>query len=175
MIGGSIGLAAKKRGLAKLVRGVGRDTSYLRRALELGAIDEVIVDAAVAAASSEIIVVCTPVDHIAQEVLALARYAQPGTLLTDVGSTKAVIVEQIESQLGDTMKGPHFVGSHPLAGSEKQGAEFASADLFQDRWAIVTPTAKTHAAAVQRVADFWRQLGAACISWSRPNTIRLWR
>jgi cyclohexadieny/prephenate dehydrogenase len=160
LIGGSIGLAAKQRGLAKVVRGLGRDRERLQRALELGAIDEFTLDRAEAAASSDLIVVCTPVDRIVQEVLSLAKHSRSGTLLTDVGSTKAVIVAGIEAQLGETTTGPHFVGSHPLAGLEKQGVEFADANLFEGRWSIVTPTPSSHPEAVQRVADFWRQLGA---------------
>jgi prephenate dehydrogenase len=159
LIGGSIGLAAKKRGLAKVVRGLDRDTDRLQRALELGAIDEFTLDPA-EAASSDLIVVCTPVDRIVPEALSLAKHAKPSTLLTDVGSTKAVIVEGIEAQLGEAAEGPHVVGSHPLAGSEKQGVEFAAADLFENRWSIVTPTGKSHPGAVQTIADFWRQLGA---------------
>ena len=81
LIGGSIGMAARKRGLAKVVRGVGRDASRLQRALSLGAIDEFSVDPAAAAASSDVIVVCTPVDRVVAEILALARHCRPATLV----------------------------------------------------------------------------------------------
>jgi prephenate dehydrogenase len=162
LIGGSIGLAAKKRGVAKRVRGVGRDRDRLERAIELGAIDEfaLALDPAAAAASSDLIVVCTPVDRIVQDILVLAQNSRPGTLLTDVGSTKAVIVERVEDQLGMVGEGALFVGSHPLAGSEKQGVDFASADLFQGRWTIVTPTERTRPEALRRITDFWQLLGA---------------
>ena len=157
LIGGSIGLAAKKRGVARVVRGLGRDRTRLERALALGAITEFSLDPAQAAASSDLIIVCTPVDTIVPEIVSLARRCRPGTLLTDVGSTKAIIVGGVENEIPGTAR---FVGSHPLAGSEKQGAEFASADLLQDRWTMVTPTDRTDAGALQQVAEFWRGLGS---------------
>src|ERR1700677_3907791 len=160
LIGGSVGLAARKRGLARVVRGLDRDSDRLKQALSLGAVDEIAVDHASAAASSDLIIVCTPVNRIVDEIALLAIHAAPATLLTDVGSTKSVIVESIEAELGKLKKAPLFVGSHPLAGSEKQGAEFACADLFQDRWTIITPSKNTPPRAVRRVTDFWQRLGA---------------
>ena len=190
LIGGSIGLAAKKRGLAKNVLGVGRNQSRLDQARHLGAIDESCLDLAAAAGASDLVVVCTPVDRIAEYILAMAPYCRPGTLLTDAGSTKETIVAGVEEhwregekgRRGEREKGTgddetqspllpfspspllpndvHFVGSHPLAGSEKQGVQYADADCFQGRWTIVTRTSRTDVSALDRVMTFWQQLGS---------------
>jgi cyclohexadieny/prephenate dehydrogenase len=157
LIGGSIGLAAKRRGLARRVLGVGRQQSSLDRAAAAGIIDEGLLDPVLAARQAEIVVVCTPVDSIAEQVLAIAPVCPPGTLLTDAGSTKARIVATIEPALP---AGVHFVGSHPLAGSEKQGPEHADENLFQDRLTIVTRTAATEPQALEKTSTFWRALGS---------------
>jgi prephenate dehydrogenase len=102
-------------------------------------------------------VFCTPVDCIAAQILLAAPACQPGCLLTDVGSTKAAIVRSVEGRLPP---GVAYVGSHPLAGSEKHGPEHASPALFDQRQVIVTPTPRTDAAAVQRITSFWQALGA---------------
>jgi cyclohexadieny/prephenate dehydrogenase len=157
LIGGSIGLAAKKRGLVRQVRGVGRNRSTLERAQALSAIDEICLDLTAAASGSDCIILCTPVDRIAEQVLQLAPHCRPGTLITDAGSTKGLIVQAVEDHMPAEV---HFVGSHPLAGSEKRGPEYANADLFQNRWTIVTQTPKTDGTALNRVMTFWQQLGA---------------
>jgi len=157
LIGGSIGLAARERGLAEHILGVGRQRSSLDKARHVGAIDEGCLDLAEGVHRADLAVFCTPVDNIAQQVLAAAPGCAPGTLLTDAGSTKAVIVHGIEGRLPE---GVAFVGSHPLAGSEKRGPEHADARLFQDRLTVVTPTDRTDALAVARTVAFWEALGS---------------
>ncbi len=156
LIGGSIGLAAKRRKIAEWVLGSGRRQASLDQALAVGAVDEGSLDLASAVHQAEVAVFCTPVDQIAGQVLASAPGCAAGTLLTDAGSTKAEIVRSIEGRLPP---GIAFVGSHPLAGSEKRGAEHADADLFQNRLAIVTQSPATDRLAVERTATFWRALG----------------
>jgi prephenate dehydrogenase len=155
LIGGSIALAAKRRGLARHVLGVGRNLDTLRRALSSGIVDEVSPELAVAA-RAEVVVFCTPVDLVAAQVLAVAPQCRPGTLLTDAGSTKAAIVRDVYGRLPP---GVAFVGAHPLAGSEKQGAEYADADLFQHRLVVLTPYV-TDDPALGRAVEFWEALGA---------------
>lgn len=157
LIGGSLGLAAKRRGLARRVLGIGRHQSSLDEALAVGAIDAAFLDAAEAVRQANLVIFCTPVDRIAEQVLALAKAYRPGTLITDAGSTKAAIVQAIDGQLP---AGVAFVGSHPLAGSEKKGARFADARLFENRQCVVTPTAQTNPAALERVTAFWQALGS---------------
>ena len=160
LLGGSIGLAAKERKLARRIVGVGRSRERLEPARARGIIDEISLDVSAAAAESDIMVFCTPVDQIVQQIQIAAGACRPSCLLTDVGSTKRHIVDSIENS------GAHpasFVGSHPLAGSEKQGWEFAQANLFQGRTVVVTVTAHTSASAVARIKEFWRMLGAVVV------------
>jgi prephenate dehydrogenase len=151
LIGGSIGLAAKKRGVARRVLGVGRHAASLERARQLGAIDEPFMDVQAA----DLIVLCTPVDTIFDHALAADIASKPGTLLTDVGSTKGMVHD-----LELVLRRARYVGSHPLAGSEKSGVEFADANLFQDRLTVVTQTPATNVDAVEQVCAFWRALGS---------------
>jgi prephenate dehydrogenase len=157
LIGGSIGLAAKSRGLAERVLGVGRTEESLRRAQAVGAIDEGLLDLLAAVSPADFVVFCTPVDAVAAQVIAAAARCRPDTLLTDAGSTKAAIVSAVEGRLP---RGIAFVGSHPLAGSEKRGPEHADAELFQDRLTIVTPTPRSQRQAVERTMAFWQVLGS---------------
>src|SRR5262245_33737964 len=140
LIGGSIGLAAKQRGVAARVLGTGRRQASLDSALAVGAIDEGFLEPAAAIARAEVVVFCTPVERIAEQVLASAPDCAPGTPLTDAGSTKSAIVRGVEGRLPP---GVAFVGSHPLAGSEKRGSEHADANLFQGKLTVVTQTPAT--------------------------------
>jgi prephenate dehydrogenase len=106
---------------------------------------------------ADFVVFCTPVDRIVEQVVGLAPLCAKGTILTDAGSTKSAIVAGIEEKLPG---GVAFVGSHPLAGSEKRGPRFADAALFHDRVTVVTPTPRTDPAALEQVVGFWRRLGS---------------
>src|SRR5215213_2813798 len=141
LIGGSAGLAARDRGVARRVVGVGRSAESL----------------AAAPREADLVLVCTPVDRIAAHVRTAAAACRPGTLLTDAGSTKDTIVRSLD---GSLPPGVPFVGGHPLAGSEKRGPEHARADLFVDRLVILTPTSRTDVSALERAGAFWRALGA---------------
>lgn len=157
LIGGSIGLGLLRRGLARRVVGVGRRECSLQKARACGAVTDATTDVAAGVAQAELIVVCTPVRQIAAEARRAAEHAPAGAIITDAGSTKAEIVAALDES---RLHGSVFVGSHPMAGSEKNGPEFAEADLFEDRVAIVTPTARTPPAALSSVEEFWRALGA---------------
>lgn len=161
LIGGSVGLAAKARGLTRRVVGVGRDERTLARAQAEGAIDSFTVNLTDGVKAADLVVVCTPVDRVAADVLAAALTAPPRCIVTDVGSTKGNIVRDLAGKLPPA--GAMFVGSHPLAGSEKRGAANAIADLFVNRVVIVTPTPDTDMEAVAVVELFWSRLGARII------------
>lgn len=152
LIGGAIGLAAKKRGIARRIIGVGRDPARLDIARRLGAIDQVDLDLARAVADADCVVFCTPVNRIAAQVAIAARACPSGAILTDAGSTKQAIVDAIAFE--------RFVGAHPLAGSERKGVEHAHAELFVGRWTVLTPTPQTSPDALDRVRAFWEALGA---------------
>jgi prephenate dehydrogenase len=160
LIGGSIGLALRSRGLARRVMGVGRRESTLEKALGRGAITEATTDLARGVAEAELVVVCTPICNIVEHVRAAAEHAPPGAIITDAGSIKGEIVAALE---GELPRGAVFVGSHPMAGSEKTGPEFADENLFQDRVTIVTPTESTPPPALAAVEEFWQSLGARTV------------
>ena len=157
LIGGSVGLAARERGVARCIVGVGRSADTLAAAARAGCIDDGTTDLTVAARGADLILVCTPVDRIVDHVRSAAAVCRPGTLLTDAGSTKDTIVRALD---GTLPPGVPFVGGHPLAGSEKRGPEHARADLFVDRLVILTPTVQTDTEAVEHIGAFWRSLGA---------------
>jgi cyclohexadieny/prephenate dehydrogenase len=156
LIGGSVGLAAKARGVARRVVGVGRDPRTLARAVELGAIDSFSTDLAGGVKDADLVVVCTPVDRIAEMILRAAPHCREGTIFTDGGSTKGGIVAAVR---GNLPAGVSFVPAHPLAGAEKNGVEHARADLFEKRVTIITP-ADNADEDVRRVEAFWEALGS---------------
>jgi prephenate dehydrogenase len=157
LIGGSIGKSALRRGVVRRVVGVGRNEASLAIAKESGAVSELTLDLAGGVKDADLVVFCTPVDKIAGQALLAAASCKKGTLLTDAGSTKANIVRDLEGQLP---VGVYFVGSHPLAGSEKRGPEYASAELFDGRMTIVTRTERTDPNAFERICEFWKGLGS---------------
>jgi cyclohexadieny/prephenate dehydrogenase len=160
LLGGSLGLAAKARGLVARVVGVGRDPARLELAKGLGAIDDHFSDLRDAIPSADLVVVCTPVDLIAQHVLDVAAFAKPGCIVTDVGSTKTAIVGALANRLPEHVA---FVGSHPMAGSEKKGPAHATVELFQNRATILTPTGESDPRAVERLKQFWEDVGSRVI------------
>lgn len=157
LIGGSIGLKLLEAGLARSVVGVGRRVASLRAARRRGAISSSTTKLARGVNGAELIVVCTPVELVVEHVVEAAANAPRGALITDAGSTKRRIVTSLEKALP---KGHRFVGSHPLAGSEKTGPLFARADLFDNRTVVVTPTRRSDPEAVQLIERFWSLLGS---------------
>ncbi|MCX5665968.1 MAG: prephenate dehydrogenase [Candidatus Omnitrophica bacterium] len=158
LIGGSIGLAVRKRRLAREVVGVFRRESTLKKALKCNAVDKATIFIEGGVKGADLIIVASPVHSIPKIVKTAAKYAKEGAIITDAGSTKAWIVGSVEKSL---RKGRiHFVGSHPMAGSEHAGVEYARADLFEKAPCIVTKTAATDRTSLNRVIKFWSSLGA---------------
>lgn len=169
LIGGSIGLALRARRLAECVIGAGSRPATLDAALELGAITEIAADVRAAAARAELIVVCAPVGHIVEQVRAMAPHCRAGTLITDAGSTKAQIVHELSDAAAADSAWPGevvFIGSHPLAGTEKKGPRHATAELFANRTVVITPTPAAEESACVRLTEFWSSLGAGVVRMS---------
>jgi prephenate dehydrogenase len=156
LLGGSIAAAARQRQLAETILGAGRNPSRMRAAQQSGLLDRGTTNIAETASQSDLVIVCTPVNHIVQFIRIVAEHSRPGTVITDVGSTKQKICAEL---YGSLPEGVTFVASHPLAGSEKAGFEFADPDLFVGRPCVVTPDDATPADAVERVKGFWEGLG----------------
>jgi len=157
LLGGSIAAAAKERGIAHRVIGIGRNPERLQAAADAGIIDAFATDPAQCDAEWDLGIVATPVHRIAAEVHRLAEASRPGTLITDVGSVKEDVCHAASLSLPG---GIRFVGSHPLAGSEKNGFEFSDPNLLDGRVTIVTPLDSSQTEAADEVTAFWRSLGS---------------
>ncbi len=157
LIGGSIGLAVRKKKLAKRIIGVCRHKESLRRARKLKAIDKGTLDYKDAVRDADLVIVAAPIGQIIKMARLITPYLKRKCLITDVGSTKSEIVREIEKAY--VHKQVCFVGAHPLAGSERKGSNFARADLFQGAICILTRTAKTDSRALKRITGFWKKMG----------------
>lgn len=170
LLGGSIGLAVRSRLKGCRVIGYGHRPAALETALRMGALDEGYAEPGPAVRGADLVVLCTPVSLLAPLVARIAPELGPGAVVTDVGSTKQSVVEAADSSLPS---GVHFVGSHPMAGSEKRGVEFARADLFDRALCITTPSARTDASALANVEAFWTALGMRTTRLSPADHDRL--
>jgi prephenate dehydrogenase len=159
LVGGSVGLALRKRKLAKQVVGIGRRRSALAKAEALGCVTKTTTSIARGVNQADLVIVCTPVEQIAGHVAEAAAHCPEGAIITDVGSVKACIVREADAALVRMNRQVTFIGSHPIAGGEKAGCEAARADLLVDRFVIVTPTMKANQGAVRQIEDFWMSLG----------------
>jgi prephenate dehydrogenase len=157
LLGGSIGHALRAAGFGGTRVGIGRRASSLESALACDAVDEVTLDAAAGVRRAQLVILCTPIGQLEQMFRQIAPALAGGTYVTDVASTKAGVVRLAARLLPPKVR---FVGSHPMAGSEKTGVEFARADLFDRALCIVTPGAKTPPAWVRWVREFWETIGA---------------
>ena len=156
LIGGSFGLAARRLGLAREIIGVARRDSTLEAAVALGACDAATSDVCAAATGADLVFLAPPVGQMESICREIAPVLAPGALVTDAGSTKAEIVRTCEP----LFQNAHFIGGHPMAGSEQTGVEAARADLFQGAKWILTPTSQTDANALENLNSIVESLGA---------------
>lgn len=158
LMGASVGLAAKARGVARRVIGFDTNREHIKIAEENGSIESSCADIE----EAQLIVVCTPVDLIAEQISKIARELPLDAVVTDLGSTKRRIVMAVERD----NRNVNYVGSHPMAGSEKKGPSFARGDMFEGRPVILTPTLRTSERALKVVTDFWTALGSRVVTMS---------
>lgn len=157
LIGGSIGLAAKSKQLAKEVVGVCRHKKSLQLAKQIGAIDRGTLAYKSAVRDADLVVLATPVNQIIKIARRITPHLKKKCLIIDVGSTKSEIVQNLEKIFSRSF---YFVGSHPLAGSEKRGVAQAREDLFTDAICILVKTKKTNLAALKTISAFWGKIGS---------------
>ena len=157
LMGGSLGLALKGLGLARIVA-CARRRETRQIALERGAADEAFELPVDAVRDADIVIFCTPVRTIPPLAEECREFFKDGAIVTDVGSTKAEIVRQMEILFSDGRQ--HFVGSHPMAGSEKTGIEAARADLYRNAVVAVTPSAAATERAAEEIGCLWASVGA---------------
>ena len=158
LIGGSLALALKRANPNLHITGVGRSGESLQTARELGIVDSIATEAEPALANADMVVIAAPVAQTPSILQAIAPHLGSDTVITDVGSTKADVIEAARNALGIKLR--QFVPGHPIAGAEKSGATAARADLFQDKNLVLTPTTATDPQAVQKVRDMWEAAGA---------------
>lgn len=151
LIGGSIGLAVKKQKLARRVIGISRTAQSIVVARKIGAIDEGYHDLR-AIGEADFVILCLPVGEIIRQAKAISAQIRKDCIVCDAGSTK----EEITRALAPLIRG--FIGSHPLAGSEKRGIGNASAGLFRSALCIVTRTRASDPRALRKVREFWSKI-----------------
>ncbi|HEX8464597.1 MAG TPA: prephenate dehydrogenase/arogenate dehydrogenase family protein [Abditibacterium sp.] len=157
LIGGSFGLALKKHGLAREIVGVARKQSSVDQAVAVGACDFGTSNLIEAATGADLVFLAAPVGQMRAICEQIAPVIAPHALVTDAGSTKAQIVAECEPIFAQKA---HFLGGHPMAGSEKVGASAARTDLFQGATWILTPTSQTDSNSLEMVRDLVEHFGA---------------
>ncbi len=163
LLGGSLGLALREGKLAGRIVGVGHRQASIDLALRMGAIDEGTLDPVAGVEGADLVVLATAITLITEIGRKVAPALRKGALVTDVGSTKSDIVRELESAMP---AGVHFIGAHPIAGSEKRGVDAATAGLFRGATCVVTPTKRSDPAAARRLAEFWTSVGARVVTLS---------
>ena len=159
LIGGSFGMAMRKRRIAREVIGVARVPETIGVARARGAIDRGTTDPVDGVAGADLVVLATPPELVVPMARQVLPYLGAGAIVTDVASVKGGIVREIESAL-DPAREVAFVGGHPMAGNEGRGVAAASAELFEGSVYLITRTPRTDGAAVDRIATLARSLGA---------------
>lgn len=156
LLGGSIAIVSRKRTIASRVVGWSHREQTRLTALENGVIDECHPTPQEAVSKADLVILCTPVGAMPQLLEMIAPALKKGAIVTDVGSTKRSVVAAAERLLAPTNP---FVGSHPMAGSERSGITAADEKLFDDRLCLLTPNERTDPKAMVEVAEFWHDLG----------------
>ena len=157
LIGSSLARAIKAHKLAGKIIGHARTNETREKSLALGFIDEAADSAGAAVQGADLVVIAAPVGvngAIAEEI---APSLSPGAIVIDVGSVKQAVIEAVQPHIP---KGVHFVPAHPVAGTEESGPEAGFAELFEERWCILTPSPDTDTEAIARITALWRVVGS---------------
>ena len=161
LIGGSLARALRKAKLVGRVTGCNRCEDTLKKAVKLGVIDDYTLDVSEAVKGADVVVIGTPLSATEKLLPQIAEALDAKTVLTDVGSAKASIVNAARSALGEQF--PQFVPGHPIAGTEQSGVEASFAELFADHRVILTPVEETCDKAHKLITDMWQAVGADVI------------
>ena len=157
LIGSSIARAARAQGAVRSIVATARSPQTRKRVVVLGIADKVVETNAKAVEGADLVIVCVPVGVCGAVAKEIGPHLKAGATISDVGSVKGSIVRDMGPHLPKTV---HFVPAHPVAGTEHSGPDAGFAELFMNRWCILTPPEGTDAQAVDRLAAFWRLLGA---------------
>jgi cyclohexadieny/prephenate dehydrogenase len=157
LIGSSIARAARSYGATRTIVATARSASTRQRVSELGLADHVVETNGQAVEGADLVIICVPVGQCRTVAEEIAPYLKPGTIVSDVGSVKGSVVNDMAPHIPP---GVHFIPAHPVAGTEHSGPDAGFRELFVNRWCILTPPENAVTEAVERLAAFWRQLGA---------------
>ncbi|TIP94704.1 MAG: prephenate/arogenate dehydrogenase family protein [Mesorhizobium sp.] len=157
LIGSSLARVIRREGLASHVAISTRSETTLARAKELGLGSSYTTAAKQAVGDADLVIVSVPVGSSGEVAEEIAPALQQGAILTDVGSTKASVIAQMQPHVP---AGVHFIPGHPLAGTEKSGPDAGFAELFENRWCIFTPLPGTDPATLEKLSEFWRRCGS---------------
>jgi cyclohexadieny/prephenate dehydrogenase len=157
LIGSSLARVMKRKALARRIIGCARSAATRAKALELDLAESMHEDPAEAVRDADLVVICTPLGTYEEIARAIAPNLAAGAIVTDVGSVKQAVIRDLGPFIPE---GVHLVPGHPVAGTEHSGPEAGFAELFEDRWCILTPPPGTDAAAVDSVAALWRACGS---------------
>jgi cyclohexadieny/prephenate dehydrogenase len=155
--GSSLARVIKREGMAGHIAGCARTQATLDKAMELGFVDSVHLDPAAASTDADLVVLCTPVSTYADLAAAIGPTLKRDAIVSDVGSVKRAVIRDIGPYLPE---GVHFVPGHPIAGTEHSGPEAGFAEMFENRYVILTPPPGTDRAAIEKVAEMWRRAGS---------------
>ena len=158
LLGGSLGLAIRQRQLASRVEGYVRREASVAECQAKGVLDLASTQLHPVVDGADLIILCTPLSRMRELAEKMIPALKPGALVTDVGSVKGSVVQELEPLFASAKA--HFVGSHPMAGAEKIGVSAARADLFQDAVCVVTPTSHAPVKAVRAIEEFWKAVGS---------------
>jgi cyclohexadieny/prephenate dehydrogenase len=157
LIGGSIARAARAQGMAGEIVTTARSAKTRARVMELGIVDAVLETNAQAVENADLVILCIPVGACGPVAQEIAGHLKPGAIVSDVGSVKGAVVRDMAPYLPE---GVHFVPAHPVAGTEHSGPDSGFAELFINRWCILTPPEGTDTEAVEKLRAFWAGIGA---------------
>ena len=157
LIGSSLAHAMRRGGLAGSIKGFARSSETRETAGRIGICDHICASAAEAATGADLVILCVPVGAFGAVMEEIRSALKPGAILTDVGSVKRSVIEQLAPMVPD---GVDLVPAHPLAGTEHSGPEAGFAELFDNRWCIITPAENARPEAVDRLRAFWEAVGS---------------
>jgi cyclohexadieny/prephenate dehydrogenase len=157
LIGSSIARAARAQGLVSSIVATARSPKTRRRVAELGLADQVVETNAAAVEGADLVIVCVPVGACGEVAREIGPHLSEGATVSDVGSVKGSVLRDMAQHLPGNV---HFVPAHPVAGTEYSGPDAGFAELFVNRWCILTPPKNADKAAVEKLAQFWQALGA---------------
>ena len=157
LIGGSIGLAMKRSKISNQIIGFARSNSTLKRAIELGLVDKVKDNLEDAVNDCDLIILATPLSTFKKLVEEMSPFLKKDCIITDTGSAKFSVIEDLRGILPNNVE---FIPGHPIAGTEESGPDAGFAELFDNRWCILTPTEENSSNAIDLIKEFWESIGS---------------